>query len=99
MFGRIIFTAGVAAAGLALGTAAPALADENDDIFISVIDDEAIPYSSAENAIGLAKAVCEYATAGQAPEQIAVEISGPANWTIEQSGFFVGAATQVYCPS
>ncbi len=45
MFGRIIFTAGVAAAGLALGTAAPALADENDDIFISVIDDEAIPYS------------------------------------------------------
>jgi hypothetical protein len=99
MFGRIIFAAGVAAAGLALGTAAPALADENDDIFISVIDDEAIPYSSAENAIGLAKAVCEYAAAGQAPEQIAVEISGPANWTIEQSGFFVGAATQVYCPS
>ncbi len=99
MFGRIMITAGLAAAGLALGTAAPALADENDETFISAIDDEAVPYSSAENAIGLAKAVCEYAAAGQAPPQIAAEISGPANWTIEQSELFVGAATQVYCPA
>jgi hypothetical protein len=99
MVARIIFAAGVAAAGLALGTAAPALADENDDIFIGVIDGEAIPYSSVDNAIVLAHAVCDYVGAGQAPEQVAIEISGPANWSVEQSGFFVGAATQVYCPA
>lgn len=99
MFGKIIFTAGVAAAGLALATAAPALANQNDDIFIGVLDGESIPYSSAENAIVLAHAVCDYVAAGQAPEQVAVEISGPANWSVEQSGFFVGAATEVYCPA
>lgn len=98
MIGKIILTAGIAATGLAMGTASPALADQNDDIFISVIDGEAIPYSSVENAIVLAHAVCDYVAAGQAPEQVAIEISGPANWSIEQSGFFVGAATQVYCP-
>jgi hypothetical protein len=43
--------------------------------------------------------VCGYVAAGQAPEQVAIEMSGPANWSGEQSGFFVGAATQVYCPA
>jgi hypothetical protein len=43
MFGKILFTVGAATVGLAVGTAAPALADENDDIFISVIDDQGIP--------------------------------------------------------
>lgn len=99
MYGRIILAAGVSAVGLALGTATPALADANDDIFISRIDGEDIPYSSAENAIVLAHAICDYAAAGQAPEQIAIEISGPANWTVEQSESFVSAATKVYCPA
>ncbi|PRC60996.1 DUF732 domain-containing protein, partial [Mycobacterium sp. ITM-2017-0098] len=41
---------------------------------------------------------CEYAAAGQDPTAIALEIMGPAGWSAEQSGFFVGAATQSYCP-
>lgn len=99
MVGRSVVAAGVALTGLALGTAAPALADETDDSFVSTIDSEAIPYSSAESAIVLAHAVCEYVAAGQEPEQVAVEISGPASWSIEQSGFFVDSATEVYCPA
>jgi len=99
MVGRIVGTAGVAAAGLALMAAAPAFADTDDDLFVSVIDREAIPYSSAENAIVLAEAVCEYVAAGQAPEQVAIEISGPASWSVEQSDFFVTTATEVYCPA
>lgn len=98
MRGTLILTA-VVGVGMALGTAAPALADDTDDIFITVIEDEGIPFSTAEDAISLAHAVCDYVAAGQKPEQVAVEISEPANWTIEQSGFFVGAATQSYCPS
>lgn len=88
-----------AVAGLATALAAPAVADPNDDVFINVIRNEGIPFSSAQNAINLASAVCDYVGAGQAPEQVAVEISEPAGWTVEQSGFFVGAATQTYCPS
>lgn len=74
-------------------------ADETDDVFVSVIEAEGIPFSTPEDAIVLAHAVCDYVAAGQAPEQVAVEISEPANWTVEQSGFFVGAATQSYCPA
>jgi uncharacterized protein YbjT (DUF2867 family) len=99
MRGKILFSAVVAAAGLATALAAPAFADETDDIFINAIETEGIPYSSADNAITLADAVCDYVAAGQAPEQVAVEIMGPAGWTVEQSGFFVGAATGSYCPS
>lgn len=99
MRGKFILSAVVAAAGFAAVTAAPAFAQSADDIFIGVLQDEGVPFSTADNAIALAHAVCEYVGAGQAPEQVAVEISGPANWSVEQSGFFVGAATQTYCPA
>jgi hypothetical protein len=99
MRGKIIFSALVCAAGLATATAAPALADTNDDVFITVIKGEKIPFSTPGDAIALAHAVCDYVAAGQAPEQVAVEIAEPANWSVEQSGFFVGAATQTYCPA
>lgn len=98
MRSTIIVTAAIAAAGLATALAAPAFADETDDIFISALQSEGIPFSTADNAIQLAGAVCEYAAAGQEPTQIAIEIMGPAGWSAEQSGFFVGAATQSYCP-
>ena len=97
MRGTFIITA-LAAAGLATALAAPAFADETDDIFIAALEQEGIPFSTAGNAIELAGAVCEYAAAGQDKTQIALEIMGPAGWSPEQSGFFVGAATQSYCP-
>lgn len=92
------FIATLAAAGLATALAAPAFADETDDIFIAALEQEGIPFSTAGNAIELAGAVCEYAAAGQDKTQIALEIMEPAGWSPEQSGFFVGAATQSYCP-
>ncbi|PRC48142.1 DUF732 domain-containing protein, partial [Mycobacterium sp. ITM-2017-0098] len=56
MRGKIIFTAAVAAAGLATALAAPAFADETDDIFISALQDEGVPFSTPDNAIQLAGA-------------------------------------------
>lgn len=91
------FITTLAAAGLATALAAPAFADETDDIFIAALEQEGIPFSTAGNAIELAGAVCEYAAAGQDKTQIALEIMEPAGWSPEQSGFFVGAATQSYC--
>lgn len=99
MRSNIIFSAVVAAAGLAVLTASPALADETDDVFINALDSEGIPFSTSDEAIALAEAVCEYVAAGQPAEQVAVDISGPENWSVEQSGFFVGAATESYCPA
>lgn len=97
--GRLCIAAGIAAIALALATPATAFADDDDDHFIGMIDDQAIPYSTAKNVIVLAHSVCDYVAAGQAPGQVVDEISGPANWSVEQSDFFVGAATQVYCPA
>lgn len=102
MRGKIILSALVAAAGLATLTATPAFADDTDDtddIFISALEDQGIPVPTSDDAIALAEAVCEYVAAGQPAEQVAVEISGPANWSVEQSGLFVAAATQSYCPA
>jgi Protein of unknown function (DUF732) len=99
MRGKIILSAVAAAAGLAAFTAAPAFADDTDAVFINTIQNQGIPFSTSDDAIALAQAVCEYVAAGQPAEQVAVEISGPANWSAEQSGFFVGTATHLYCPS
>lgn len=66
MRGATIFSA--VAVGLAVATAAPALADETDDVFISVIEAEGIPFSTPKDAIVLDHAVCDYMAAGQAPE-------------------------------
>jgi len=79
--------------------AAPVVAQPTDDDFIDVIEDEGIPFANSEDAIDLASAVCDYVDQGQAPAQVAVEISDPAGWTVEQSDLFVGAATRTYCPS
>ncbi len=101
MHGNIILAAAVAAAAASLATitASPALADDTDDAFIGVIEGAGIPFATSDEAIALAEAVCEYVAAGQPAEQVAVEIGGPANWSVEQSGSFIGAATQSYCPS
>lgn len=99
MRGTRVWGAVAAAGALALVTAVPAAADDVDDVFLDAIDTEGIPYTSATDAIDLATAICAYVSAGQAPDQVAVEIVGPAGWTAEQSGLFVDAATRSYCPS
>ncbi|MEZ0342947.1 DUF732 domain-containing protein [Mycobacterium sp. pV006] len=99
MRGRHLFGAAVAAGAVAVALAIPAVADDPDDVFLDAIDTRGIPYASTADAIDLATAICEYVSAGQAPNQVAVEIIGPAGWTAEQSGLFVEAATESYCPA
>lgn len=98
MRGKFIFAAVVAGAALATGLAAPAYADETDDIFISVLDDEGIPYTSASDAILVANGVCVFLSEGNTLEEATVEVMNESGLGVEQSGFFVGAATAAYCP-
>lgn len=99
MWGRHLIGAAAAVGVVAVGLAVPAVADDTDDVFLDAIDTRGIPYASTADAIDLATAICEYVSAGQAPSQVAVEVIGPAGWTAEQSGLFVEAATESYCPS
>ncbi|BBY29524.1 DUF732 domain-containing protein [Mycolicibacterium sediminis] len=95
------FVVSVAAVGFALATtfAPPALADENDEIFLSVLDDEGITYPSAVDAVKVGMAVCDYLQEGNSLLDATQEVSNETSLNIEDSGFFVGAAAATYCPS
>lgn len=98
MRGKFIFSVVVAGAALATGLAAPALAEETDDIFVSVLDNEGIPYPSAEEAVLVANGVCVYLGEDNSLEAATGEVMKETGLELEQSGFFVGAAAASYCP-
>ena len=98
MFGKVALSSVIGVAGLATAMAAPALADETDDALVLVIQGEGIPFSTPESLVELAHATCEAVATGTTPEALAAEIAGPAKWTLDQSLFYVGAATELYCP-
>lgn len=98
MRGKFIFSVVVAGAALATGLAAPASAEEADDIFVSVLDGEGIPYPSAEEAVKLANGVCVFMSEGNSLEDAVGEVMKETGLELEQSGFFVGAAAASYCP-
>jgi hypothetical protein len=98
MRAKFVFSAMVAGAALATAMAAPAYADETDSIFISVLDEEGIPYTTASDAIAVAKGVCVFLSEGNSLEDAALQVSKESGLDIEPSGFFVGAATAAYCP-
>jgi hypothetical protein len=81
-----------------IATAAPASANAVDDAFIAAIDGYPVPYSTAAEAVTLARVVCEQVAAGQTIEAIAIDIGQPANWTVPQSVFFVETSVRSYCP-
>jgi Protein of unknown function (DUF732) len=99
MRAKFLISAVVAGAALATGLAAPANAEgETDAIFISVLDEEGIPYTSASDAIAVANGVCTYLSEGNTLEDATLEVMNESGLGVEQSGFFVGAATAAYCP-
>ncbi|WP_237572411.1 DUF732 domain-containing protein [Mycolicibacterium lacusdiani] len=98
---RRIFVSSIAAAGVALATmlAAPANADEADDVFLSVLDDEGIVYPSPVDAVKAGLAVCDMLLAGNSLMDATEEVAAETTLSLEDSGFFVGAAAATYCPS
>ncbi len=98
MRGKFLFSVAVAGAALATGLAAPAYAEEADDIFVSVLDGEGISYPSAEDAVLVANGVCAYMSEGNSLEDAVGEVMKETGLELEQSGFFVGAAAASYCP-
>jgi hypothetical protein len=60
MRGKFVLSA--VAAGVAM--AAPANADNTDSIFVSVLDEEGIFYTTASDAILVAKGVCVFLNEG-----------------------------------
>jgi uncharacterized protein DUF732 len=99
MRGKFLFSAVTAGIALATSMAAPAYADNTDSIFVSVLDEEGIPYSSASDAVLVARGVCVFLEEGNSLTDATVQVMKETGMAAEQSGFFVGAATAAYCPS
>jgi len=95
MRGKFVLSA--VAAGVAM--AAPANADNTDCIFVSVLDEEGIFYTTASDAILVAKGVCVFLNEGNSLTDATLQVKKESGLSVEQSGFFVGAATAAYCPS
>jgi hypothetical protein len=98
MRGRLIFSAVTAGIALAASMAAPAYADNTDSIFVSVLDEEGVPYSNASDAVLVARGVCVFLKEGNSLTDATVQVMKESRLGAEQSGFFVGAATAAYCP-
>ena len=99
MRGKFVLSAVLAGVALATAMAAPANADNTDSIFVSVLDEEGIPYTTASDAILVAKGVCVFLNEGNSLTDATLQVKKESGLSVEQSGFFVGAATAAYCPS
>ena len=78
---------------------APANGDNTDSIFVSVLDEEGIPYAAASDAILVAKGVCVFLNEGNSLTDATLQVKKESGLSVEQSGFFVGAATAAYAPA
>lgn len=99
MRGRFVFAAVAASVALATMVAAPAQADATDAVFISVLDDQGFTYPSEAQAITAGRNVCDYLLDGNTLLDATSEVAKASDLSIEDAGFFVGAAAASYCPS
>ncbi len=99
MRGSLLFSAVTAGIVLTTAMAVPAYADDNDSVFIGVLDQHGIGYNSPNDAISAAKQVCGFLSQGGSITDATTEVANQSGLTPDQSGFFVGAATAAYCPN
>lgn len=87
------------AAVVSVSAAPHAVADPNDDVFISVLDQEGIAYGGRSDGLAMGHSICitmdqyHYTTM-----QMTQAISHNHAMTISDSAYVVGAAISSFCP-
>ncbi|QLL05119.1 DUF732 domain-containing protein [Mycobacterium vicinigordonae] len=83
----------------ALVTAATASADSLDNRFIKLLQSEGISdHISPSHAVEAAHMVCTKLEQGMTPTEVASDVLNSSSMPAYHSGYFVGAAIEVYCP-
>lgn len=94
--------ASVAAAATLITGAPSAKADIIDDaLFLDTLQTYSVPYGNAAGAINLAHTVCQTLDeTGAHPAHVGIVLAQEAEgyWTLDEAGYFVGAAIDAYCP-
>lgn len=87
-------------AGAAIGLAAPAHADNADTVFIGQLDQAGIEFADPQDAISIAKKVCDLLGQGRPPVTIArsVKITNH-HLSGHNAAQFVAISADTYCPA
>lgn len=86
--------------GAALIAAPIANADSTDDVFLQVLTQQGIRLSglSDQTVVNAGHGVCQDWSQGATLPQTLADVKSALSLSDENSGFFIGAATQSYCP-
>jgi hypothetical protein len=83
----------------AVGTAATAHADTNDNKFLTELKSEGITdHVSSAHAIEAGHVVCQKLDGGMTPTEVAYDVLNSSTMPAYHSGYFVGASINAYCP-
>ncbi len=82
-----------------MAVAATAHADTMDNKFIQLLQNEGISdHMSTAHAVEAGHTVCQKLDQGMTPTQVANDVLNSSSMPAYHSGFFVGAAIEIYCP-
>ena len=95
MRGKFVLSA--VAAGVAM--AAPANADNTDSIFVSVLDEEGIFYTTASDAILVAKGVCVFLNEGNSLTDATLQVKKGKRSKCRAERFLCRCCDCRVCPS
>ncbi len=86
--------------GIAVIAAPIANADATDDIFLQALGQQGISFSnlSDQTVVSAGHGVCQDWSNGATLIQTLSDVKGALKLSDTNTGFFVGAATQSYCP-
>jgi hypothetical protein len=89
-----------AIAAAAMGLAAPAHADNADTVFIDQLDRAGIEYSDPQDAISMAKKICDLLAQGRQPVTIARSVKMTNHHLSgHNAAQFVAISADTYCPA
>jgi hypothetical protein len=82
-----------------MGAVSTAHADTNDNNFLAAMKSEGITdHVSSRHAIEAGHSVCQKLDGGETPTQVANDVLSNSTMPAYQSGYFVGASINAYCP-
>ncbi|BBZ74603.1 DUF732 domain-containing protein [Mycobacterium paraseoulense] len=87
-------------ASIAVVAAPMANADATDDVFLQALGQQGIAFTNLSNqtVVNAGHGVCQDWANGATLAQTLSDVKGALGLTDTNSGYFIGAATQSYCP-
>ena len=90
--------AAVLLSAAALLFAAPASADQNDDVFVGALQRHGITFSDRNAAIAAGHNMCAGLDKRQTPTALVMNVVEATDLSARDAGYLLGASVAYYCP-